>query len=128
MPWPWTFYIILYKQKTSNHYLGSFKSTFKYPIYLIRKGLHFKDSRYNLKDVVTLLGTVPITPKNSMHFVKIVNQILVIGLTESGMSLLTIIEDEKIIKQFEDKQQIKNNSTNTFNNYLTKLMVKQHDK
>ncbi len=50
-----------------------------------------------------VIGTMTLQPKRSVTVVKIMNTILVVGVTEDGMQTLAEISDERSLAQIEEK-------------------------
>jgi len=61
-----------------------------------------KSASSNLIDM-KVIGTLMLQPKRSVSVLKVMNKILVIGITEDGLETLGEIDDEKSLSQVEEK-------------------------
>ena len=93
-------------------------------VYFIKKFLYQNKGNQLINKSVNIIGIVTLTPKNSIYLVKIINQILVLGVTESNVSLLTSITDAEVINQLEDQKQSEHQNSVPFKNYLDAIIKK----
>ena len=61
-----------------------------------------KASSTNIVDM-KIIGTMMLQPKRSVSVLKVMNKVLIIGVTEDGMQTLGEISDEKSLNQVEEK-------------------------
>lgn len=61
--------------------------------------------RASSADIVDMkvIGTMMLQPKRSVSVLKVMNKVLIIGVTEDGMQTLGEISDEKSMKHIEEK-------------------------
>jgi flagellar biogenesis protein FliO len=71
---------------------------------------------------VDVLGHRMLTPKRSVHVLKILNKILVVGVTEGGMTSLGEIDDEVILREISGRMEDRVNSPGNFSDYVQKYM------
>lgn len=50
-----------------------------------------------------LIGTMALQPKRSVSLLKVMNRVLILGITEEGIQTLGEIADEQSIKEIEEK-------------------------
>jgi flagellar biogenesis protein FliO len=61
-----------------------------------------KASAGNIVDM-KIVGTMMLQPKRSVSLLKVMDKVLIIGVTEAGMETLGEINDEKSIQQIEEQ-------------------------
>ncbi|MBN2008083.1 flagellar biosynthetic protein FliO [candidate division KSB1 bacterium] len=78
-------------------------------------------------NAVSVLGTVPISPKKNIQLIKMVDRILVIAVTESNVSLLTEIDDAHVLEMLKPSAQGNTNVGLPFKQYLSKMLGKSDE-
>ncbi len=71
---------------------------------------------------VSVLGTVPISPKKTIQLLKLVDRVLVIAVTESTVSLLTEIDETDVLNELEPADEDRTHTQAPFKQYLNKML------
>ena len=95
-------------------------------IYLLRKVVYSNKRNRFLDNTVNVIGMVPLSAKKSIYLIKIINQILVVGVTENNISLLSEINDLAVINKLESDTSVVKNHKLSFKNYLEKMLGKEN--
>lgn len=96
-------------------------------VYLIKRFYSVHQNNFGLDGAVTILSRTPLAPKSSIYLVQVINQILVIGLTEQNMSLLSEIKDTSIIAELEANQKKQRWKPVSFKDQLSKVLKRQNN-
>ncbi len=87
-------------------------------LFLLRKYV-YKSQGGNSGNALEILNISPLIPKKSVCVVKMVDRILVLGLTESGISALTEIEDPE--RQDKWERALKNSASGNSSPFARQL-------
>jgi flagellar biogenesis protein FliO len=91
-------------------------------VFVLRK-YAFKGQLSNSSVVdIDLLGHRMLGPKRGIYVVKAMNKVLVVGVTEGGMSSLGEIDDESILRQIDDRMTGQGKSQTGFAEYFQKYL------
>jgi flagellar biogenesis protein FliO len=72
-------------------------------VFVMKKYVHGGQARSrNIVDM-NVIGTMMLQPKRSVSLLKVMNKVLIIGVTEDGMETLGEISDEKCLQQIEEQ-------------------------
>lgn len=75
-------------------------------LYLLRRFV-YRSTFVKSSKAIEILETVPLLQKKSMCIVKVVDRILVLGISESNVNTLTVIEEPEKLQQWESKLGVK---------------------
>jgi len=71
---------------------------------------------------VDVLGHRLLTPKRSVQVIKVLNKIIVVGVTEGGMTSLGEIDDEDILREIGERMEDRTKTPSNFSDYVEKYM------
>jgi flagellar biogenesis protein FliO len=71
---------------------------------------------------VEVLGHRMLTPKRSVHVVRVLNKIIVVGVTEGGMTSLSEIGDDESLREVDDRIALQTKSSSPFSTFMDKYM------
>ena len=91
-------------------------------IFLLKKYV-YKGQKLNSAVVsIDVLGHTMLSPKRSVHVLKVLHKVIVIGVTESGMTSLGEINDEVSLAEIDGRLADSVTSPNSFTDYVQKYM------
>jgi flagellar biogenesis protein FliO len=71
---------------------------------------------------VDVLGYRMLAPKRSVHVIKVLNKIIVVGVTEGGMTSLGEIDDEVLLREIGERMEDRAKTQHNFSDYVEKYM------
>jgi flagellar protein FliO/FliZ len=71
---------------------------------------------------IDILGHRSLAPKRSVHVLKVLNKVMVVGVTEGGMNTLGEITDVESLRQIDELVDQRSGSANNFANYVDKYL------
>ena len=71
---------------------------------------------------IDVLGQRSLAPKRSVHVLRVLNKVMVVGITEGGMSSLGEINDLESLKQLDAILDQRTVPANGFTNYMEKYL------
>ena len=72
---------------------------------------------------VEVLGHRVLAPKRSVHVLKVLDRIIVVGVTEGGMTLLTELNDEESLRRVDERIMEREKGLSPFSTFLEKYMM-----
>jgi len=72
---------------------------------------------------VDVLGHRMLTPKRSVHVLKVLNTVLVVGVTEGGMTSLGEIRDEESLREVTSRMSRSSKDSSPFSGFVEKYMA-----
>jgi len=94
-------------------------------LFLFKKFLYHGKNYQHGDNLVQVLGRVPLTQQSYLYYIKTVDQILVLGLTDQQISLLTIIKDRESIEKLESRGMVSREYPASFKQYVEKFFKRQ---
>ena len=85
--------------------------------YLFRKAMRRGGGEINNRDLIRILSSQYLGPKNSIMLVDVLGQVMVVGISSGTMSLLTEIMDPEALDHLKDIREHKGRGT-SFSGYL----------
>jgi flagellar biogenesis protein FliO len=71
---------------------------------------------------VDVLGYRTLAPKRSVHVVKVLNKIIVVGVTDGGMTSLGEIDDDVILMEIDERMAARVSTSSNFSEYVEKYV------
>jgi len=94
-------------------------------LYLLRRFV-YRSTLVKSKKAIKILDTIPLVQKKTICIVKIVDRILVLGISEASVNTLTVINTPDEIQQWESELATKTVAgTGGFANQLNNLLKRQ---
>ena len=72
---------------------------------------------------VEVLGSRMLAPKRSVHVLKVLNRIIVVGVTEGGMTSLSEIDDDGTLREVEERIAVRTQNPSPFSAFMEKYMT-----
>jgi flagellar biogenesis protein FliO len=69
---------------------------------------------------IDVLGHTVLSPKRSIHVLRVLNKIVIVGVTEGGMTSLGEINDEECLAEIDGRITDRTANPNLFTDYLQK--------
>ena len=71
---------------------------------------------------INVLGHRMLAPKRTVHVLKVLNKVIIVGVTEHGMTALGEIEDENSLREIAEHMAERAKNQNSFSDYVEKYM------
>lgn len=72
---------------------------------------------------VEVLGSRMLAPKRSVHVLKVLNRVIVVGVTEGGMTSLSEIDDDETLRVVEERIALRTQNPSPFSALMGKYMT-----
>ncbi len=90
--------------------------------YILKKA---GNQKFEENDFINIISSKAVSPNKSIHIVEIGNQVIVIGSSDNGISMLTEITDKETVDRIRlYKGEIKKPAENSFYKYLMDTLMK----
>jgi flagellar protein FliO/FliZ len=92
-------------------------------VYCMKRFFYSPKKHQVFNDFVVILGKVHLTQKNAIYLIKAADKVLVVGVTEQNISLLSTLDNPELIAQFNQAK-----TEMSFKNQLIKILSKHNEK
>jgi len=91
-------------------------------VFGLKKMMGQKRSGRNSAIALNVIGSTFLGPKKAVYLVQVADRVLILGVTDSQVSMLSEISDEETLKTLKPLQNAQKNTTTSFSEHLNAML------